>query len=52
MTAIWGRIMPKGPQLGDFFEFEYVPLPNVTVERLEPIFRERVEQLKHRFDAS
>jgi hypothetical protein len=35
MTAIWQRIMKDGPkkkQLGDYFEFEYVPLPNVCVE--------------------
>jgi len=38
MTAIWQRIMPKGPQLGDCFEFEYVPLPNVCVEEKKPIF--------------
>jgi hypothetical protein len=30
--------MPDGPQLGAFFEFEYVPLPNVCVEEKKPIF--------------
>jgi len=51
MNEIWQRIMPNGPQLGNYFEFEFVPLPNKSVEGQEPIFKERVEQLRNRFEA-
>jgi hypothetical protein len=39
--------MPNGPQIGNFFEIEFVPLPNFINE--EANFIEQVDQLKTRF---
>ena len=47
INQVWGKIMPEGQKIGDYFEIEYVPLPNKWVE--EANFIEQVEQLKTRF---
>jgi hypothetical protein len=47
INQVWGKIMPKGQKIGDYFEIEYVPLPNKWVE--EANFIEQVDQLKTRF---
>jgi hypothetical protein len=44
---VWGKIMPNGPQISDFFEIEYVPLPHFMYE--ESNFIEKVDQLRTRF---
>jgi hypothetical protein len=39
--------MPNGLQMSDYFEIEYVPLPNFEYE--EDDFKIKVEQLRTRF---
>jgi len=47
INQVWGKIMPKGQQIGDYFEIEYVPLPNKWYG--EDDFKKHVEQLRNRF---
>ena len=47
INDVWGKIMPNGPQIDNYFEIEYVTLPHIWYEKFN--FLEKFEQLRARF---